>query len=123
MSYDFSKYIGLKYKHLGRDFSGVDCFGIVWLIFKGERDITLPDFTTLNYSDALTYKSFTKVKPPYKPFDCPIFLDGHTMTFANHIGVFITGDSFIHIEENTTSMISRLDDYYKSKLYIVIRID
>ena len=134
MSYDFSKYIGLKYKHLGRDFSGVDCFGIVWLIFKGERGITLPDFTTLNYSSGLIKdknliknvidgdKSFTKVKSPYKPFDCPIFLDGCTMTFANHVGIFITGDSFIHIKENTTSMVSRLDDYYKSKLFTVIRI-
>ena len=135
---DFSKYIGLKYKHLGKDFSGVDCFGIVWLIFKEERGIILPDFTTLNYSPGLLKqnedknlikniidgdKSFKKVKLPYKPFDCPIFLDSCTMTFANHVGIFITDNSFIHIKENTTSMVSRLDGYYKSKLFTVIRID
>ena len=133
---NFSKYIGLKYKHLGKDFSGVDCFGIVWLIFKEERGILLPDFTTLNYSPGLRSsdkeliknvidgdKSFKKVKPPYKIFDCPIFLDSCTMTFANHIGIFISDNEFIHIREDTTSMVSKLDDYYKSKLYTVIRID
>ena len=135
---NFSKYIGLKYKHLGKDFSGVDCFGIIWLIFKEERGIILPDFTTLNYSPGLLKqnedknliknvidgdKSFKKVDSPYKIFDCPIFLDSCTKTFANHIGIFITDDSFIHIRENTTSMVSKLDDYYKSKLYTVIRVD
>ena len=133
---NFSKYIGLKYKHLGKDFSGVDCFGIVWLIFKEECNIILPDFTTLNYSPGLRNsdkkvikdviegnKLFIKINPPYKIFDCPIFLDSCTRTFANHVGIFISDSEFIHIKENTTSMVSKLDDYYKSKLYTVIRIN
>uniref|UniRef100_A0A6M3KH25 Putative tail protein n=1 Tax=viral metagenome TaxID=1070528 RepID=A0A6M3KH25_9ZZZZ len=137
MKYDFSKYIKLKYKNLGRDFSGIDCFGLVWLIFKEERNIILPDFTTLNYNPDLissnhkdiiidtidTNNTYKKVKPPYKMFDCPIFLDSCTLTFANHIGMFITDTSFIHIRENTTVMVSQLDNYYNSKLYTVIRID
>ena len=47
---NFSKYINLPYKNLGRSFDGVDCYGLIWLIYKGELGIELPDFTELCYS-------------------------------------------------------------------------
>jgi len=36
------RYVGLPWVDKGRDFAGVDCWGLVWLIFKTERGIELP---------------------------------------------------------------------------------
>ena len=123
-----NKYIGLPYKNLGRDFDGVDCYGLFWLIYKEERGILLPDFTELLY-DKEWYKTenhivdninelWTKVSV-YKKYDAMIFFNSGSV--ANHIGTYVGDDKFIHITENSTSMISRLDGYWSSKIYEVIR--
>ena len=123
-----NKYIGLPYRNLGRDFDGVDCYGLFWLIYKEERGILLPDFTELLY-DKKWYKTenhivdninelWTKVSM-YKKYDAMIFFNNGNV--ANHIGTYISNDKFIHITENSTSMISRLDGYWSSKIYEVIR--
>ena len=40
----YTKYLGIPYKHRGRDFNGVDCYGLLVLFFKTEFNIDLPDF-------------------------------------------------------------------------------
>ena len=44
-----AKYVGLKYQSRGRDWSGVDCYGLVKLFYRQELGVELPDY---NYSDA-----------------------------------------------------------------------
>ena len=135
----FDKYIGIPYKHLGKDFSGVDCFGLIYLIFKEELGIELPDFTKLGYSKGLEDSKdkdvlinvidkfdgiiFEKVDKPYRIFDVPIFYGiGCMKDIASHIGVFIDTNHFIHIKENTTSIVNKLDSHYKSKIHGVLRL-
>jgi len=123
---NFSKYIGLPYKNLGRDFDGVDCYGILFLIFKEERNIILPDFTELKY-DKDWYKSenhiidniynWEVVNPPYKVFDGLIFYGGCNNTVANHIGMMINDNSFIHISDKYSSKVDRLSDYWIYRIY------
>lgn len=123
------KYIDLPYKNLGRDFDGVDCYGLLWLIYKEERNIVLPDFTELMYDQKWYRKhnhivdnisdEWSKVKEPFKRYDAIIFYGRYEV--ADHIGVYIGDNKFIHITENSTSMISRLDDYWCKKIYGVIR--
>jgi len=127
---NFSKYIGLPYKHLGRDFDGVDCFGLLRLIYKEELDIVLPDYTDLKYSkdwykkeDHIVenfQKYFYIIDRSEKVFDCIIFYLNSGF-IANHCGVYISDDKFIHIYEDETSMISRLSEFWIAKVYKHIR--
>ena len=39
-----NKYIGIPYVDKGRDFSGVDCYGLIYLIYRTEFNIPLPHY-------------------------------------------------------------------------------
>lgn len=140
----FDKYIGIPYKDKGKDFSGVSCIGLVQLIYKEERGIILPDFSLLKYSKGLSEKEDEKlievmaedcankgigrtVHPPYQKYDVLMFYGGCTRKVVNHTGVFIGGNKFIHIMEHFrvgeegSSMVSRLDRFFSSKIYLAMR--
>jgi len=135
-----NKYIGLPYKHKGRDFKGVDCYGLFRLIFQEEKGITLPDYTELKIDyDKNWYKNKdnnhflncqgtvdgtfwdTISTKPYKKFDLLLFYLKSPL-IANHCGLYLQDSKFIHIYEDTTSTINSLDDlFWSSNLYGVIR--
>ena len=127
----FDRYIGLPYQNLGRSFSGVDCFGLVYIVYN-ELGITLPDFTELQYPQDWYKNSenyildniwgdWVEVNPPYQIFDALLFYNSSRRVVVNHIGVYINDDKFLHIMEGATSQISRLTGYWESKLYKGLR--
>lgn len=131
---DFSKYINLPYKHKGRDFNGVDCYGIAYLIYKTETDIFTPDFLDVDYEEKwytkdqnhivnnmglLDLTQWDVVTPPYKVLD-GLILFLASKRIANHCALYIGNDKIIHIYEEHKSMIERLDSY-RSKIYCAIR--
>ena len=127
---NFSKYVNLPFKNLGRDFNGVDCYGLVYLIYKEELEIIIPDFTELCYSQewyrkqdesiitAHIDKRWISVDPPFKRFDGVIFYKHPNSMMANHVGLMIDSSKFIHVREDDVSMVSELNqNYWKSRLY------
>ena len=134
---NFSKYIGLKYKLKGRESSGLDCYGLVYLIYKEEKGIVLPDFNSIQYCDTWYEKGEhhitdgiekiwnigKEIKKPYKPYDVMFFYSSPSKTVVNHCGLFIEDNKFIHIypHEKSYSEIARFSGYWESKLYKVIR--
>ena len=127
---DYRKYIGLPYLNMGRSFSGVDCFGLLYVLYFMERGIILPDYTELKYNkdwykhenhilDSINSK-WTKVEEPYKLWDALIFYLS-SPTIANHVGIYIEENKFLHIYEGQTSMISHLNKQWKSKIYAGMR--
>lgn len=133
---NFDKYINIPFKHLGRDFSGVDCFGLVWLIFKEEKGIILPDFTNLGYSEGLCKEKdkkiirdkineynnvlFEIVEKPYQPLDIAILFGNGTV--ANHMGIFIGDEKLLHISKKTKSLVSELNKRNEYMIYKVLRV-
>ena len=136
MKYNFSKFIGIPYKHLGRDFSGVDCYGLITLVVKELFSINLPDFTDLLYSkDRFDISSkedhilnsigvvWIPIGRPYHIFDALIFNSNEDNSMSTHTGLYIGDEKFIHIVDNQTSMVSTLDtSYWKNKLYGAMRL-
>jgi len=133
MKPDFSKYIDIPYKHRGRDFNGCDCLGLVILIYKEELGIILPDYLDIEYNCDLNKEDNTYLeegwaeqmklawrpcKPPYERWDGLLFYANSRRVIADHMGVCIGDDKFIHTSSKyKMSMVSRLDKLWLSKLY------
>jgi cell wall-associated NlpC family hydrolase len=134
---NFDKYINLPYKHLGRDFSGVDCWGLIYLVYKEEKNILIPNFTELQYTPILKEDSPSliptivdkynnilaqEIKEPTKVLDIILFYGGcGNYSIANHVGLFIGDGKFLHSVNTGTSRVDRLQGYYQKKVYKVLR--
>jgi len=121
----FSKYIGIPYKEKGRDIAGVDCWGLVRLIYKNEFNIDLPSFAeeyhnTTTVSEAISahiegWEQVTELKVG----DSILF---RIVGEPTHIGVYIGNDKFIHTRRKSGTVVeslnsinwrSRIVGYYK----------
>lgn len=110
------KYIRIPFKEHGRDFDGCDCGGLVWLVYKNELGIELPDWrgyyqnTQIESFDELSWTVDTmlggigKEVPKdegVKPFDViSLKIAGHPI----HVGVAVDSNRFLHIMEGDTNV-------------------
>jgi len=128
----FDKYIGIPYKHKGRDFDGCDCFGLCWLILINELNVDIPDFTDLKYTKEFyrrkedifkdnIYNFANQIDPPYKKLDGILFYSELSNNIVNHMGIMVDNHRFIHLEEDTCSKIDKLTPYWESRLYTGVR--
>lgn len=115
---DFNKYVGLPYRHKGRDASGVDCWGLVRLFCKQELGVELPSFNGVYYTTDTEFvgeganeirKSLSdiliKTEDP-KPGDiCRFNIIGYPI----HVGIVCDARHFLHVEEFKNANIARYD--------------
>jgi len=104
---NFNQYIGLPFKQKGRDRTGVDCWGLVYLFYKEQFGITLPDY--LNEYDHVrdrrlghliteqTDIGWHKLDQP-APGDC-IVLRLRGLPF--HVGIVVDQRRMIHSQIGT----------------------
>ena len=131
---DFSKYINIPYKHLGRNTEGVDCYGLVRLVYETEKGIILPEFQYefdwvsegcnhvvdgMNSPEIIS--NWAKVNKPYKPLDIIIFYLSNKKVVANHIGIIINDDKFLHVRIRYPSCVDRLSGFWESRIYAALR--
>lgn len=96
-------YIGIPYRHGGRDMAALDCYGLIKVIYAKEYGIHLPDWVT----DKLDFKThdriissivcsgeFTEIE---QPSDGTIVVCYRTR-MAYHVGLFFAG-GVIHSDQ------------------------
>jgi len=111
---NFEKYIGIPFAEKGRDESGVDCWGLVRLIYKQEYDVNLPSFVD-DYAlsdDACIGELFAQYKEGWTTLTQPE--PGCAVIFRmfgteSHIGVIVDNAHFIHVREGRDSVIESLE--------------
>ena len=109
----YSKYLGIPYKDKGRDFSSVDCYGLVYLIYQEEYKIELPDFQGTEYVNdyANLWKKIEKEE--LKERDVILFRTSRTSDAVTHIGLFVGDGKFINcLEGNSGVVLDRLERPY-----------
>lgn len=109
-----NKYVGIPYKDNGRDTSGIDCWGLVRLIYKEQYNIDIPSFVEdYNGADdraatselAAIAKEEWRAKDTAEEGDVVLF---RVLGVESHVGVCIGGDNFIHAKEGQASVVESL---------------
>jgi cell wall-associated NlpC family hydrolase len=115
------KYMRIPFKTKGHSFSGCDCGGLVWLIYKEELGIELPKWfemyegTRIEHSVLLTETVSTMLGEngievdikERKPFD----VIGFNICGAPiHVGIAVNDRFFLHIMQGTTRVVQERFD-------------
>jgi len=116
---NYQKFVGIPFKDGGRDKNGVDCWGLVKLMYK-ELGIDLPEFyigamQTLKIENALksNEKNWTKLSEPEAP--CLVLINISCGVWADHVGFYIGDGKFLHCYRHTGVCIDRLN-HWKSRI-------
>ncbi len=84
-----TKYLDICYKPGGSSASGLDCWGLVCLIYRQERGIDLPMH---DGRDVTHQSSFRRVRPPLTEFDI-LLLDAWPE--QSHVGIILNPSSWM----------------------------
>src|SRR3989338_471654 len=96
------KYLGIRYRHHGRDLSGLDCYGLVLRVFE-DQGIKLWDINE-EYDENWSwqgrnlfvenYAKDWEFVDDYRFMDVACFQNGKGI--VNHAGVYLGENKFIH---------------------------
>ncbi len=110
-----AKYVGIPYRGKGRDGDGLDCLGLLYLIYANEYGIKLPDYDNYTHEDNGSIEGVFKngigewCRIESRPPGALVMLTigGHT----THLGIMIGGSQFIHSMQGCDAAIDSLDSY------------
>jgi cell wall-associated NlpC family hydrolase len=111
-----SSYLGTPYRYGGMSKSGIDCSGLVDMIFREYANIALPrssrDMVTLGHHITLKEARLGD-----------IFLFRNKLSYADHVGICIGNGRFVHASIVRGVTESSIDnDYYQSRFIDARRI-
>ena len=125
---DLSKYIGLEFKEGGRDWSGVDCYGLMGLFLRTEFNILIDDcsdeYDSLDYSEPAVREQISGLLDGGMDDWQPVYeqqaYDGILLSIAGrplHVGIVIDKRYMLHIEKGINACLERYDTaQWKSRI-------
>lgn len=115
---NLDKYIGIPYVSNGRDFKGLDCFGLLLTFYKNELGISLSDYLPENISywkRAASLEAFPTMKllhdvDKLELYDMVFFkvLDEEGTGWYNHVAIYLGSDKILNTSRCTGAVITRL---------------
>lgn len=111
----FDRFVGIPWSDKGRDFTGADCWGLLWLVMRELRGIDLPSYSD-QYVTASDRKALDRLiageLSPWleisvgaeQPFDAVLMREGR---FLRHVGLVVDDGRLLHVSSGSTSVIER----------------
>jgi cell wall-associated NlpC family hydrolase len=111
----FDRFVGIPYLDRGRSIVGLDCWGLLWLVYRELRGIELSSYAE-RYVAGADRRAMARLIageldewdeiPPGSEtaFDGVLMREGH---FPGHIRIVTTPDLMLHIQSGETSRIER----------------
>jgi cell wall-associated NlpC family hydrolase len=110
-------YVGVPYRYGGMSRSGMDCSGLVVLLFREACGIRLP------HSTGRLWRTGTAIPLRSMTAGDLVFFRISRESIPSHVGVYLGRGRFIHASSSRGVVISKLsEDYYKRRLIGVRRI-
>jgi cell wall-associated NlpC family hydrolase len=115
---EFDRFVGIPYKDKGRDYDGSDCWGLLYLVYRDLLGIEIPTYSEA-YKNGSDYEEVARLiesrKRTWKRVeDKPKKYDGILIRYGrynSHVGVFISRNSFIHVQEGGFSVVDDLKSH------------
>ncbi len=106
---EYMRWKGTQHSLGGTDQNGIDCSAFVQAVCKKIFNIALPRTTKEQVREGV-YISREKLKAGDLVFFKP-------PTYPRHVGIFLSGDEFVHASKSKGVIISKIDPYYWGKCY------
>lgn len=112
---DVNDLIGIPFADGGRSASGVDCWGLVMLVY-GRLGVTLPDYRISAFASEQIGRTIDRDKAQWRSVDAPepgdvilMSLDAALPGVLTHCAVFIGGDRAVHALDRVGVHVFRID--------------
>jgi hypothetical protein len=109
-----NKYIGIPFLDKGRDINGIDCWGLVRLVYRQEYNIDLPNFSSEYEADDTERMRdlIAQYKEGWEQIDVPT--EGCIVLFnimgtESHIGIAVSNTHFLHARDGRDSAIESFE--------------
>ena len=112
MKFEYKDLIGIPFVDGGRDYHGLDCYGLVMLIYArmgillNEYNIAANDLVNVNKELVNHQNIWNKIENP--EIGCVVLLSNGCSRSANHVGIYVGEDKFIHAYAYTGVCLSSL---------------
>jgi len=108
-----NQYIGLKFKNRGRTKEGVDCWGLVRLIYKEQFNIELPSYDDeykSSHNIRETQEAINEHAKEWIPITKELVSPGDVVVlrlsgYPTHVGMVIEKNKMLHIIDGTDAVI------------------
>lgn len=111
----FDRFVGIPYLDRGRSVVGLDCWGLVALVFRGLRGIELPSYAecyvTASDRAAIARLIAGEIEPwleidaaSEQIFDVVLMREGR---YPRHVGIVTEPGQLLHVQDGETSRIER----------------
>lgn len=129
-----NNYINIPFKIDGRTKEGIDCWGLVCLVYKEQLGTILPQYD-VKFNDCSSHslrkmareidkskKNWDRVEGSPKPFDVVLLRNGK---LVSHIGIVIDREKMLHITDKLNSCVesflgifwrNRVEGFYRWKV-------
>lgn len=106
-----NRYVGVPFVDGGRDMAGLDCWGLVRLIYADQLGITLPSYGEISARDLLgVARAIEGGQEAWRVSELPDAFDVVAMRFysrswVGHVGVMVDSKKLIHVEKATAAVV------------------